>query len=92
MSMGFCFWHILSSSHVPTELSLFHCSWAAFVSLFSKALQVLTEVQKQMGFFDAELKDSKRRAEEMQQAPCVFWYLFLTDTRLWMFKSEQTHG
>ena len=32
-------------------------------------LQVLTEVQKQMGFFDAELKDSRRRAEEMQQAP-----------------------
>ena len=31
-------------------------------------LQVLTEVQKQMGFFDAELKDSRRRAEEMQQA------------------------
>ena len=31
-------------------------------------LQVLTEVQKQMGFFDAEFKDSRRRAEEMQQA------------------------
>ena len=76
MSMGFCFWHILSSSHVPTELSLFHCSWAAFVSLFSKALQVLTEVQKQMGFFDGELKDSRRRAEEVQQAPLFFCICF----------------
>ena len=73
-------------------LSLFHCSPAAFVPLFSKALQVLTEVQKQMGFFDGELKDSRRRAEEIQQAPCVFWYLFLTDMRLWMFKSVQAHG
>ena len=41
-----------------------------FVIAFGKLLlQVLAEVQKQMGFFDAELKDSKRRAEEMQQAP-----------------------
>ena len=31
-------------------------------------LQALAEVQKQMVFFDAELKDSRRRAEEMQQA------------------------
>ena len=58
-------------------LSLFHCSRAAFVSLFSKALQVLTEVQKQMGFFDAELKDSRRRAEEMQQAP--LFLVFVSD-------------
>ena len=83
------FWHFVffffSDSYFSAGLSL-------FTFLFSKALQVLTEVQKQMGFFDAELKDSKRRAEEMQQAPCVFWYLFLTDMRLWMFKSEQAHG
>ena len=41
-----------------------------FVIAFGQLLlQVLTEVQKQMAFFDAELKDSRRRAEEMQQAP-----------------------
>ena len=75
------FWHFdfFSDSYFSAGLSL--CDF-----LFSKALQVLTEVQKQMSSFDAELKDSKRRAEEMQQAPCVFWYLFLTDMRLWMFK------
>ena len=39
-------------------------------------LQVLAEVQKQMGFFDAELKDSRRRAEDMQQAP-RFWMFFV---------------
>ena len=89
MSMGFCFWHILSSSYVPTELSLCNCFCAVVVSLFWKAPQVLAEVQKQMGFFDAELKDSKRRAEEMQQAPCVFWYLFLSGVWLCMFSSEQ---
>ena len=67
--MGFCFWHVLLFiSCCYTKLSLCNCFWAVVVSLFSKALQVLAEVQKQMGFFDAELKDSKRRAEEMQQA------------------------
>ena len=40
--------------------------------LANQKVQVLTEVRKQMRFFDAELKDSKRRAEEMQQAPCFF--------------------
>ena len=29
-----------------------------------------------MSSFDAELKDSKRRAEEMQQAPCIFGICF----------------
>ena len=79
LSMGFCFWHILSSSHVPTELSLCDCFLAVVVSLFPRALQVLTEVQKQMSSFDAELKDSKRRAEEIQQAPCSF--VFVSDRR-----------
>ena len=59
--MHFCFWHFFCLSHVTTQLSL--------VLAFGKLLlQVLAEVQKQMGFFDAELKDSRRRAEDMQQA------------------------
>ena len=64
-----------------------------FVISFGKLLlQVLTEVQKQMGFFDAELKDSRRRAEEMQQAPRFLMSLFLSGKRRWMFYSEQTKG
>ena len=48
-----------------------------FVIAFGQLLlQALAEVQKQMGFFDAELKDSKRRAEEMQQAPSFFVFVF----------------
>ena len=51
-----------------------------FVIAFGKLLlQVLAEVQKQMGFFDAELKDSKRRTEEMQQALSCF--LLVSDWR-----------
>lgn len=57
--------------------------------LANQKVQVLTEVRKQMRFFDAELKDSKRRAEEMQQAPCFFC---LTGMILWIIQSEQTNG
>ena len=70
MSIGFCFWHFFCLSHVTAQLSL--------VLAFGKLLlQVLAEVQKQMGFFDAELKDSRRRAEEMQQAP--LFLVFVSD-------------
>ena len=44
--LAFCFF--FSDSYFSAGLSL-------FTFLFSKALQVLTEVQKQMGFFDAGL-------------------------------------
>ena len=77
ISMGFFFWHFFCLSHVTTQSSL--------VLAFGKLLlQVLAEVQKQMGSFDAELKDGRRRAEEMQQAPC-FLMFFLPVVRLSMF-------
>ena len=68
--MGFYFWHFFCLSHVTTQLSL--------VLAFGKLLlQVLAEVQKQMGFFDSELKDSRGRAEDMQQARRIM-HLFRT--------------
>ena len=77
--MGFYFWHFFCLSHVTTQLSLA----LAFGKLL---LQVLAEVQKQMGFFDAELKDSRRRAEDMQQARRM--HLFRTGMT-WRFWTEQ---
>ena len=34
-------------------------------------LQALTEIQKQMGSLHAELKDTNRGSEDMQQAICI---------------------